>query len=146
MVKSKKKRTIKKKYVKEVVKNKTLKGKILGAFSKKKEELKLRYFLNKERQIEFKERKLEFRKTYATTVIAALSFVAGLFWKDAITAALDVLPETTSLFSKIIVASIITGLFVLLIVVLNARINKLQDRLEKDKKKLDREVTEEGID
>lgn len=146
MVKKSKKRSLKKKYVKEVIKNKSIKGKIIGAFSRKKEELKLRYFLNKERQIEFKERKLEFKKTYATTIIAALSFVAGLFWKDAITATLDVLPATTSLFSKMVVASVVTALFVLLIVVLNSRINRLQERLERDKKQLDKEVTEEELD
>ncbi len=69
----------------------------------KKEEKHLdakKELLEKERDIKRKERALDkkegglgFVKTLNTTIIGALTFVAGLFWRDLINEALDFLPR-----------------------------------------------------
>jgi short subunit fatty acids transporter len=52
---------------------------------------------------------LDFRGLMITSIITALSFTVGLFWRDAITATIDeIIPDQNSIFFKFVVAVLIT--------------------------------------
>ena len=93
--------------------------------------------LSQQRRLELKEKELEFRKTFLATIIGALTFVAGLFWRDAISGYLDLLPQTQGLIGKTISAIIITAIFVIIILYLSSKTKKIEQQLEKEKKKLE---------
>ena len=93
--------------------------------------------LSQQRKLELREKELEFRKTFLATIIGALTFVAGLFWRDAISGYLDLLPQTQGLIGKTISAILITAIFVILIINLSSETKKIEQKLEKEKKKLE---------
>ncbi len=92
-------------------------------------------FFKAEDSIEKKERELEYNKTFIATITGALTFVAGLFWRDAINGVLQVLPESQGIIGQIISAVIITGIFVYIVVKLNYRVRDMEKEFEKEKKK-----------
>ena len=93
--------------------------------------------LSQQRRLELKEKELEFRKTFLATIIGALTFVAGLFWRDAISGYLDLLPQTQGVIGKTISAIIITAIFVIIIIHLSSQTKKIELKIEKEKKKLE---------
>ncbi len=93
--------------------------------------------LNQQRKLELREKELEFRKTYITTITGALTFVAGLFWRDVINKYLELLPDAQGLLGSTISAFLLTGIFVIIIIHLNTETKKIEQELEKDKKKLE---------
>ena len=93
--------------------------------------------LNQQRKLELQEKQLEFRKTYITTITGALTFVAGLFWRDVINSYLELLPQSQGLIGITLSAVLITGIFVIIIIHLNTETKKIEQKLEKEKKKLE---------
>ena len=93
--------------------------------------------LSQQRRLELKEKELEFRKTFLATIIGALTFVAGLFWRDAINSYLDLLPLTQGIIGKTISAITVTTIFVIIILYLSSKTKKIELKLEKEKKKLE---------
>lgn len=100
-----------------------------------KEKIKKKFIKNKRDEISFLEHQLEFKKTYNAMFVAALSLVAGLFWKDAINSILDFLPlpEFDNMFGKLLIAIIVSGAIVLGIVYLNLRTRELEEKIKEDK-------------
>lgn len=93
--------------------------------------------LKQQHKLELKEKELEFRKTYITTITGALTFVAGLFWRDVINSYLELLPQSQGLVGITLSAIIITGIFVMIIIHLNTEAKKVEQKIEKEKKKLE---------
>ena len=93
--------------------------------------------LNQQRKLELKEKELEFRRTYIATITGALTFVAGLFWRDVINSYLELLPQSQGLVGITLSAIIITGVFVIIIIHLSKETKKIEHKLEKEKKKLE---------
>ena len=93
--------------------------------------------LSQQRRLDLKEKELEFRKTFLTTITGALTFVAGLFWRDAINSYLDLLPLTQGIIGKTISAITVTAIFVIIILYLSSKTKKIELKLEKEKKKLE---------
>ena len=108
--------------------------------SKKEEKDELK---KKKRFLERKERDFEFQKTFNATIIGALTFVAGLFWRDVINDFLDFFPELPGLIGKIISTVMITLIFVIVITKMNTKTTKLDRKLDRERKRL--EEKEEGI-
>lgn len=79
--------------------------------------------------LEEQARKMEFKNMMITLIVAAMGFVAGLFWRDAIMETINqLIPEGEGLIYKYIVAIIATIIIIILIFVLV----KLQEvRIEK---------------
>ena len=67
------------------------------------------------------EKEIEFHRLFNTTLIGALTFTAALFWRDWLTALLDLLPEMEGVIGKFFVAFFITISFVIVI----SRLNKI---------------------
>jgi hypothetical protein len=102
---------------------------------KKIDEIEL---VKKERKVEQEERELHFASTFNSTIIGALTFVAGLFWRDVATEFVKILlPQWEGLLGTIFTAVIVTTFFVLIIMRMNKNINYLERRLERHEKELD---------
>ena len=93
----------------------------------------------KERRIKKKERELDYRSTYVATIIGALTFTAGLFWRDAINGFLNLLPESQSVIGKIASAIILSGMFVFIVVKMDAKVKEDRRNLEVLRKQLEQE-------
>ncbi len=92
--------------------------------------------LKQQHKLELKEKELEFRKTYITTITGALTFVAGLFWRDVINGYLELLPHAQSLIGTTISAVLITSIFVMIVIHLNTETKKIELKIEKEKEKI----------
>lgn len=83
---------------------------------------------------------MDFRMLVLTSIITALSFVVGLFWRDAIAATIEeIIPEGEGLLYKYYAAIIVTIIVVIFVFVL-IRANRLaekhlEDIIKDDKKK-----------
>ncbi|MFH1420376.1 MAG: DUF5654 family protein [Candidatus Aenigmatarchaeota archaeon] len=63
--------------------------------------------------------KLDFRGLFVTSIITALAFVIGLFWRDAIIGTIDaVLPQGEGLIYKYVAAIVVTLIVVVIAYVL----------------------------
>jgi len=98
-----------------------------------------RDLLRQARKIDDDLREVDYLKTFTATIIGAMSFIAGLFWRDVINGMLDFFPELPGLVGEVISAVIVTAIFVLIIVKMKARTHKLEKKLKSEKKKLDEE-------
>ena len=64
-----------------------------------------------------KREKSEVKRIFATTIATALALVAGLFWKDAITATInEFLPKSEGFLYQYLAAIIVTIVFAIVIV------------------------------
>ena|SRR3989338_436362 len=84
--------------------------------------------------------KMDFRAIVFTAIITALSFVVGLFWRDAIADTINsIIPEGEGLFFKYLAAVIATIIVVIFAYILvraqNLKIEKLVKRLDDMEKK-----------
>lgn len=87
-------------------------------------------------------KKMDFRAIVFAAIITGLSFVVGLFWKDAITETINaVIPEGQGLFYRYFAAMLATIFVVIfaffLIRAQNVRIENLTKRLEEMERKGD---------
>ncbi|MBR9692665.1 hypothetical protein GOV07_01905 [Candidatus Woesearchaeota archaeon] len=106
--------------------------------AKKEEEQKQEIDLKSlERRLAKAESKVEFSKTYRTTIIGALTFVAGLFWRDVITEFLELVPILPGWLGTLIWALLFTTVFVILIVKMNKGTKKDDAGLDTLRKKVD---------
>ncbi len=97
---------------------------------------------NDERLIELEENQLEFRRTFNTTIVGAFSFVAGLLWRDVITAFIELFPQLNGLLGKLVSAVVFTTIIVAVIMVINSKTSKLEMKLEKAKEEFDQKDVE----
>ncbi len=82
-------------------------------------------------------KKLDFRGMMLTSIVTALSFVVGLFWRDAISDTINqIVPGGEGLFYKYLTAIIVTVIVVVIAYVLI----KSQDIGQKIRKDLESEV------
>jgi len=91
-----------------------------------------------EANIKKREHDLDYRKTFTTIVIAAMSFVAGLFWRDAIQAALELFPKGSGILGNTLTAAVITALFAIFIVRVNQKTKKMEQGLDRARERLEK--------
>ena len=85
--------------------------------------------------------KADFRSIMYTAIITALAFVVGLFWRDAITAAIEeIIPKGEGLFYKFVAAVIVTIIVIIIVYLMlharkvaNERLAKLHAEIKNKK-------------
>ena len=64
-------------------------------------------------------KKMDFKNIMLTAIVTAMAFVVGLFWRDAITAAIEqIVPSGEGLFYKFAAAIIVTVVVVIAVYIL----------------------------
>ena len=101
---------------------------------KQKKEIDLKAL---QRKLAKEEDKIDFRKTYRNTIIGALTFVAGLFWRDVVTNFLDIFNFLPGWLGTLLWAVLFTTVFVIMIVNMNKHSKKDDASIDKLRKRVD---------
>src|SRR3989344_7198270 len=91
-------------------------------------------------EVEDSIQKMDFRAIVFTAIITALSFVVGLFWRDAITETINqLIPGGEGIFYKYLAAVIATIIVVIFAYILiraqNLKIQRLAEKLDQMEKR-----------
>lgn len=82
-------------------------------------------------RIDALESKLDFRRTFNTTIISAFTFVAGLFWRDVANSLIETfLPKWAGFFGLLFTAMLVTVIFVYIAVRANKTVKVVEKELE----------------
>ena len=85
----------------------------------------------------------DFRTLVLTSIISALALVVGLFWNEAIKAAIDeIVPQGEGLFYKFLAAMIVTLIVVIIIFVIMYSHRLAEKRLDELRKAREKRILE----